>query len=270
MGSISQQQPRIIAYWIGWQNLDFNPGNPVIPAYVKDIDVLILAFALVKNGDIEYTCASNETCVCNGSQYWSQEQVMAWVKNIRTAYPNIKVLLSVGGWAYNDWQTVTNANTFAANVVNSLSSWENTFDGLDIDYETGDGSLPPNVNFCDVMQALVGEMEARLPGNPVLSFPYYGGSPFSLDSLAGLTGSITFAATMGYGDDTGDYQALLAAGFRAANGFSNTMMPPGQIASFVDQNNIKAAMFWNLCDPSEGPPAGFIVALNESLPASGG
>lgn len=268
MSAISTTQPRIVAYWIGWGKLDFDPGKP-IPGYVKNIDVLALAFSLVKNGGIETTCSSNETCLCNGPNYWDQQQIQQWIAAIKAACQNIKVVMSVGGWAYNDWSSVTDPMAFATSVVDNLINWAGAFDGVDIDYEGGpDGNvLPGNVTFYSVIQELISQMESRLTGNPVLSLPYYGGSPWGPGDLKDLAGSITFTASMGYDRyDTSDYQALLQAGFRAANGFDNGELQPGEIGPFVSQNNIKAAMFWNLCDDSQGAPADIINALNESLP----
>jgi GH18 family chitinase len=268
MSAISTTQPHIVAYWTGYEKLDFNPGVATIPAYVKDIDVLILAFALVQNGTIQYTCAAGETCLCNGPGYWTEAEIKQWLGNIRAACPNIKIVLPVGGWAYCDWNSVTDATTFATNMVERLGDWTGLIDGLDIDYEQGAGTttpLPGNISFYSVIQALINEMQTRLPGNPVLSLPYYGGSPWQPADLAPLKDSISFVSTMGYGADTYDYQNLLQNGYRATNGFSNSSMAPSAVTTFIQSNSIKAAMFWNLCEDANGTPAEYVEAIKAGL-----
>jgi hypothetical protein len=268
--SINTNLPRIVAYWTGYEKLDFNPSQPSIPTFVKDINVLILAFSLVRNGTIQYTCAPNETCLCNGEQYWTQSQIKQWLGAIKTSYPEIKILLSIGGWAFNDWKSVTNATTFVSKVVDKFDDWSDMIDGLDIDYESGADSttsLPDNISFHSVVKALIDEMVSRLSGNPILSLPYYSGSPWRPNDLADLKDSISFVSTMGYGQDTSDYQELLEAGYRAVNGISDGMTL-SDVVPFIKNNEIKAAMFWNLCEAPNDPPSAFIKALNDCLPGT--
>ncbi len=268
--TIDTKLPRIVAYWTGYEKLDFNPSEPAIPAYVQDVDVLILAFALVQGGTLQYTCASDETCLCNGPQYWTQEQIEEWLRAIKASYPEIKVLLSIGGWAFNDWASVTSAGDFASNVVGKLGEWSGLVDGVDIDYELGSGSttsLPSSVSFHDVVSALIKEMDGTGSGSATLSLPYYGGSPWQPADLVDLSDNISFVSTMGYGQNTGDYDALLAAGYRAVKGISGDWTPSG-VGPIFKNNNIKAGMFWNLCENKGSPPSAYIEALNASLPAS--
>jgi len=284
---ISQTVPRIVAYWTGYESitklkdLPFNPSVQEIPSYVQNIDVICLAFALIKNGTIQYTCAADETCLCMGTQrnYWTQTEIKAWLKRVRNTYPKTRFVLSIGGWAYNDWSSIQSAEMFADKVVdrikNDWSIQENgetiyLVQGVDLDYETGDSTpLPSKVSFKDIIQQIATKLSVEVDKETIVSLPYYDGSPWSPSELTGLQDSITFVSTMNYSDGLEDYNTLKNLGYRAVKGFSHSSQDTETVSSIIQNSGLTSAMYWNLStlgeNASSSPPFKYINAMNDAL-----
>jgi hypothetical protein len=130
MPGYNQQPPRFIAYWLGYRSKDSNgqltPPLTAVPAYV---DVVVLAFALVRPGNVIDPCF-----LFNPPN--SADVIKAGIKTLQAR--GQKVLLSVGGYAGNCWANVTDANALAASIMALVDDWG--LDGIDIDYE-GDNPL---------------------------------------------------------------------------------------------------------------------------------
>lgn len=279
----NNDKPRIVAYFTGYQKIEnqqeqpFNPDVKDIPSFVESIDVIALAFVLVNNGTIQYTCKPGETSLCNGKGYWTQQEIKNWLLRVKTTYPNTKFVLSIGGSLYNDWASISNATDFASNVITNIKeNWTVTYngqqfnliDGLDIDYEDGGSSLPNNVTFKSIIKALSIKMKTQLNSAPILSLPYYGGSPWAPKDFIDIQDLITFVSTMGYGDDVSTYNNLKAHGYFAIKGFSyQTQQNPNVVKTIIDHNKLQSAMFWNLsCVSSTGSyPAQYITVMNDSI-----
>jgi Glycosyl hydrolases family 18 len=130
MISYNQLPPRISSYWLGYRTTD-SKGKPT-PA-LEDIpdcvDVVLLAFALVRPGNIidtSFMCKPPNTV----------STIKQGVKSLKQREKN--VLLSVGGYGGNCWNNVTSEAVLASNILQVVD--ELGLDGVDIDYE-GDNPL---------------------------------------------------------------------------------------------------------------------------------
>ncbi|CAN1177401.1 Chitinase 2 [Linum perenne] len=74
--------------------------------------------------------------------YWANTLTPNSISNIKSKHPNLKVMLSLGGWSIGDkvlrWKTPISKSLWVSNAFSSLRSLINTYnlDGIDVDYET--------------------------------------------------------------------------------------------------------------------------------------
>ena len=115
----------IIAYQDSWNDVPVASAADstlaTLPDYISVIDLAFANPALIYPGDL------------NLSQTGLQYRVPGWflrdaIALLKTRNPHIKVLLSVGGAAYTDWQNLNEAAV--VHLVGDLGA-----DGVDIDFE---------------------------------------------------------------------------------------------------------------------------------------
>jgi len=140
----TQQAPLFIGYWLGYAASDAKGYNNIgdIPSYV---DVVPVAFALLREKNEINMNFILSTLIENGkSQKDAKDKIIAEMKKLKQKNPNVKILVSVGGWAGNCWELLTTQKEVAAlskNIAAVVTEWG--FDGVDLDFE-GDRKLDPN------------------------------------------------------------------------------------------------------------------------------
>lgn len=97
---------------------------------IKILDAIHIAFGLIKNGEV----------------YWVRKNTTKELARIKAINPNIKLILSVGGWAADGFSqaayTKEGREKFAESAIALLK--EENLDGLDMDWEypcIGDGGI---------------------------------------------------------------------------------------------------------------------------------
>ncbi|CAN0913369.1 Chitinase 2 [Linum grandiflorum] len=76
------------------------------------------------------------------SPYWADTLTPESISSIKSGHPNLKVMLSLGGWSINDkvlkWKPPNSRSLWISNAISSLTSLITTYhlDGIDVDYET--------------------------------------------------------------------------------------------------------------------------------------
>ncbi len=279
-------KPRINAYWIGWtaESGQAYPQLQNLPAY---IDAVTMAFGLVQGGKLQTTCANVQcpdgqpaqgaTCLCDTAvdPTHTRENLKSWIKNAKQQ-SGAKFLLSIGGAAFCDWNSINNpalpeaqrVAAFVNSVTTELALWNDNgivFDGLDIDYEYPDkcGSILDSGTTVTI-ENIIRALAEALPSDAIISTPIYGGSPSDLlNSLGNLKDCISYAASMGYGCDMYFYNQyvdqvnMLAMGFNAQSG-------SGSVDSCLQQNpSLANGMLWNLGNTDT---VACLEALNNNLP----
>lgn len=126
--------PRLIAYFFG-----SNHYNRLADVPFSRLTVLIYAFINVSKDGL---CASDNPAL--------DEKNFAALREIKKQFPNLEILLSVGGYAHSAYFSDAAASedsrrAFAQSCLSLLA--QAGFDGLDIDWETPvSGGLPENVH----------------------------------------------------------------------------------------------------------------------------
>ncbi len=283
-------EPRMIAYWLGYIQ-EADQGYPQLRSLPETLDVVALAFALVQDGLVQSTCAgidcpggpppSNPTCLLDtaADPTHTRENIATWIRAAKAEH-DVELVLSIGGASFCDWDSVNRLPgdraaklaTFVQSVVDELARWnalseDPVIDGVDIDYENPDtcGSTledPDSVSISEIIRSVA----EALP-DAIVSVPIYGGSPDSLlGQLAALTddGSLSYAATMGYGCGMDFYEQYASEVRSLAMGF-NVDDGPGAITSCLSGNpSIGSAMLWNLSS-HDAPEC--LAAMNSALPS---
>jgi len=140
----TQQAPLFIGYWLGYAASDADGYNNIgdIPSYV---DVVPVAFGLVREKNEINMNFILSSLIKNGkSQKDAKDEIIVEMKKLKIKNPNVKILVSVGGWAGNCWELITTQKEAAAlskNIAAVVTEWG--FDGVDLDFE-GDRMLDPN------------------------------------------------------------------------------------------------------------------------------
>lgn len=128
--------PRICSYWLGYRTEDTNHiATPLLEDTPDCVDVVSLAFALVRPGN-----AIDTTFMCRPPN--NESSIKQDVKTLKQR--NKTVLLSVGGWGGNCWNSVTDEKELANNILQVVDEWG--LDGVDIDFE-GDHDLNDWITF---------------------------------------------------------------------------------------------------------------------------
>ena len=248
------KSPLLTAYWTGYQKFTdsgdnpFNPSETSVPDYVKDIDVIALAFLLVQKGTVQDNCdAATQTCLCmDNKTYWSLKDTKTWVQNTLDASPDTRFILSIGGWAFCDWASVKSADDFAQNVHDYIkNNWAKDekdlskgylVSGIDLDYELGSDSntaLSDKIDFSDLIKSLSTKLKPLLGDDLIISLPLYSGSPAITqnalfpgnssgepDKSKGLQDVVSFVCTMDYDLNMSDFNQLNDWGYTGVMGFS--------------------------------------------------
>lgn len=126
-----------------------------VPTYVNYV---MLAFA---KPDADYTPGSLDFTESGLEFGYSGQMIKDAVTNLRAANPTVKILLSVGGATYSNWDELN--TTAIANIIKDLG-----LDGVDIDYEVDPGCTvgKDGVVHCNVdksYSAIVTALRAALP-----------------------------------------------------------------------------------------------------------
>ena len=139
--------PRLCAYWLGYRSKIKDKPTPLLKDTPACVDVVVLAFALVReNNTVDMSFMLNPPN--------TEQSIKDGIKALHSK--NTKVMLSVGGWAGNCWDSVTDVSALVDNIMKVVDDWG--FDGVDIDYEgdrplddwmklplcSHEGSSPPN------------------------------------------------------------------------------------------------------------------------------
>lgn len=141
---------RVVMYYPDWR------GNPDISAYASRITHLLYAFIYLD---------ANGNCVAPSSN-----STINYLKSLRTSYPHLKLVYSVGGWTWSENFPAVAANatkrqqmvTSCWNLVRSTG-----FNGLDLDWEhpvTGGepdtpGTAADAANYVTLLQNLRSAMQ---------------------------------------------------------------------------------------------------------------
>ncbi|MEO1263811.1 MAG: glycoside hydrolase family 18 protein [Bacteroidota bacterium] len=198
------QPPRLCAYWLGYRaEIDDKP-TPMLKDTPDYVDVVVLAFALVReNNTIDLSFMLNPPKT-------AEHSIKEGIKALHDK--NTKVMLSVGGWAGNCWDSVTDVSTLVDNIMKVVDDWD--LDGVDIDYEgdrelddwmklplcAHEGDSPPN------WETLFKTLRKRLGPDRLLTAVTAGKTFYqsSLDELSWVF-TMDYGSTTLYNDLTTDY-----------------------------------------------------------------
>jgi chitinase len=144
----SMSKPLVIGYWSNWSTYkDFSVGNPVFNEQMKNLNVLAYSFFEVDvNGSLYFSdvwsdLTTTDLPFCNANpaicHYQNPQYALGNFTKLTTQklYPNIKIIISVGGAGHDESFYSAFANP--ANFVNSLVAIVNQYkiDGIDLDFE---------------------------------------------------------------------------------------------------------------------------------------
>ena len=143
---------KVVGYFVQWgvYARNYHVKNIVTSGSASKLTHINYAFANVTNGqcvlgdtyadyDRFYDAASSVDGVADTWDTGALRGNFNQLRKLKAMYPNIKVLLSVGGWTWSDGFTQAAANPTAfANACYNLihdARWNGVFDGIDIDWE---------------------------------------------------------------------------------------------------------------------------------------
>ncbi len=274
--SFNQQPPRLIAYWLGYRSQDHAANTtPTLQEIPDCVDVVVLAFALVRPGNVIDTRFMYEPPNTEGS-------ILEGVKVLKQR--GKKVLLSVGGWGGNCWKNVTSVPALADSIMGVVERWG--LDGVDLDDE-GDNPLDDWMRLpaCPYhsgpgmdLAALIRELRSRLGQDRILTVVTAGGG-----YDAGTIQELNWVSTMDYGG-TGGYDAMVDQ--------YRTTYPDAQVLPFslgvscadpeMDIGQVEAIcrhepplgplrmMLWDLSEDNEGftgkPLWSYVKTIDANLP----
>ena len=148
----AQTSNRVVAYFTDWAqyragSCKFTPQN-IQPQYFTHINY---AFAKIDSNNQVQSVEWNDAG--SGGMY---EQVNA----LKTQYPNLKTLISIGGWTLSDaFPRMASTAASRATFIQSAMKYSRTngFDGIDIDWEypgfaEHSGSSADKVNFTSLLR----------------------------------------------------------------------------------------------------------------------
>jgi len=141
---------KLVMYYANWTVEQGCPVTGNLTQAAADLDAVNYAFAdidtttgkvILSDPDVD---VGADTCWCNGNFY----KLMC----LKAKNPQLKILLSVGGWGYREkFKTIVDAgltDIFVRSCVQILNwtiidgvryDYQNLFDGIDIDWEFDDG-----------------------------------------------------------------------------------------------------------------------------------
>jgi hypothetical protein len=274
----NQQPPRLISYWLGYRSNYSKDNNnyltPTLEQLPNYADVVILAFALVRPQNVIdpiFMCnpPNNETSIVTG---------------IRTLQRRgQKVLLSVGGWGGNCWDSVTSLPALASSIMSLVTRWG--LDGVDLDYE-GDNPLDdwmktpacPGSGSQFALTPLINVLRPMLGAQRILTVVTTG-QDFSAD---GTIEQLNWVSTMDYGG-TGAYDWMVSQyqqkyprakilpfslGVTCTGG--SDLDTVKQLCQYKPPIGPLRMMFWDLSEDNPGftnyPPFTYANTINANLP----
>ncbi|KAJ49257.1 chitinase [Clostridium tetanomorphum] len=135
----NQCRKRIVAYFTEWSVYGGHNNYKISDVPWDKVTHINYAFATIKNNKIALfdKWAATEMNFGDGwdSPYNGN---LGQIKKYKKQYPNVKVLISIGGWSqsagfHNVAKTTENRKTFSDSVVEFIREWN--LDGADIDWE---------------------------------------------------------------------------------------------------------------------------------------
>ncbi|MCR1933763.1 glycosyl hydrolase family 18 protein [Clostridium tepidum] len=135
----NQSRKKIVAYFTEWGVYSGHDNYKISDVPWDKITHINYAFATIKNNKIALFDEWAATGIDFGDGWDSPYKGnLGQIKKYKKKYPNVKVLISIGGWSqsagfHNVAKTPENRKVFADSVVEFIRKWE--LDGADIDWE---------------------------------------------------------------------------------------------------------------------------------------
>jgi chitinase len=143
---------KVIGYFPNWAQYarNYHVKNLVTSGSAAKLTHIVYAFANISGGQCQlsdtyndydrfYDAASSVDGVADTWDAGALRGNFNQLRKLKRLYPQIKVLLSVGGWTYspNFGSAAANPTGFANSCYNLItdSRWSGVFDGIDIDWE---------------------------------------------------------------------------------------------------------------------------------------
>jgi len=197
--SAASSEKIVVGYYASW-----SAYSGYTPLDIPAANLTHINYAFAKIGD--------DLKIALGDPYIDPDN-FAKLSELKAAYPNLKTLISVGGWTYSDKfsdaaLTEASRTAFADSVVAFLTKYN--FDGVDIDWEYPvSGGLSANTcrpedktNFTLLLKTLREKLDAQgaVDGKEyLLSFAGGAGSTYIKNTELALTGSyVDYAIIMTY------------------------------------------------------------------------
>ncbi|MGO5074752.1 glycosyl hydrolase family 18 protein [Clostridium sporogenes] len=134
-----QSKKRIVAYFTEWGVYSGHDNYKISDVPWDKVTHINYAFATIKNNKIALFDEWAATGIDFGDGWDSPYKGnLGQIKKYKKKYPNVKVLISIGGWSqsagfHNVAKTPENRKVFCDSVVEFLRKWN--LDGADIDWE---------------------------------------------------------------------------------------------------------------------------------------
>ncbi|MGO5066469.1 MULTISPECIES: glycosyl hydrolase family 18 protein [unclassified Clostridium] len=135
----NQSRKKIVAYFTEWGVYSGHDNYKISDVPWDKITHINYAFATIKNNKIALFDEWAATGIDFGDGWDSPYKGnLGQIKKYKKKYPNVKVLISIGGWSqsagfHNVAKTPESRKIFADSVVDFIREWE--LDGADIDWE---------------------------------------------------------------------------------------------------------------------------------------
>lgn len=135
----NKSKKRIVAYFTEWSVYDGHNNYKISDVPWDKVTHINYAFATIKNNRISLFDSWAATGIDFGDGWNSPYKGnLGQIKKYKKQYPNVKVLISIGGWSqsagfHNVAKTPENRKIFADSVVEFVRKWG--LDGADIDWE---------------------------------------------------------------------------------------------------------------------------------------
>jgi chitinase len=208
-GSATNTLPRerklLIAYLAAWSSWD--PETLDCSALTH----LCFAFAHVREGR-----------VAAAAEDWASER-LGWVRRVKQRYPELKVLISVGGWAAEGFSDAALDDDARRRFADSARAFveQHGFDGVDLDWEypcsdmAGIRARPEDKrNFTLLLEATRRALGARYPltiAAGAQAFYLAGIEPAAVGELCDLVNLMTYDLYNGWAKVSGHHANLYAS-----------------------------------------------------------
>lgn len=135
----NESRKKIVAYFTEWSVYGGHNNYKISDVPWDKVTHINYAFATIKNNKIALFDEWAATGIDFGDGWDSPYKGnLGQIKKYKKKYPNVKVLISIGGWSqsagfHNVAKTQENRKIFADSVVEFIRDWD--LDGADIDWE---------------------------------------------------------------------------------------------------------------------------------------